>query len=270
MNFLASINWNSFFIVLGVLSFICVVFTLLILIVNKYCHVEEDPKIDEVANNLSGANCGGCGYAGCRDFAKALVEKRASINDCSSTPKDMKAKIGEILGVEVLSAEPMIAVVKCKGSSKNTRREFSYIGLHTCSSRNAVMGGGKSCRHGCLGDGDCNLVCNFNAMGKENDVAKTDKDLCSACGVCIKACPKSLIKLIPKSAKVYVACSSPQKGKAVLDACSVGCIACGLCAKNCPQGAITMEDNLPVIDYSKCSGCKVCVQKCPRHSIVEL
>lgn len=270
MNLLASINWNGLLIVLAILSVICIVFTLLILIVNKYCHVEEDPKIDEISNNLSGANCGGCGYAGCRDFARALVENKANINDCSSTAKENKTKIAEILGVEVSESQPKIAVVKCRGSITETKRTFNYVGLHTCSARNAVMGGGKSCRYGCLGDGDCSLVCNFNAMGKEKDVAKCEKDLCSACGVCTKACPKSLIELVPKSAKVYVACSSPQRGKEVLDACSVGCIACGLCAKNCPHNAITMENNLPVIDYEKCSGCKICVNKCPRHSIVEI
>ena len=270
MNYLASINWNSFFIVLGILSIVCIVFTIMILIVNKYCHVEEDARIEQVAENLSGANCGGCGYAGCRDFAKALVESRANINDCASTSKENKLKIANILGVIVEENQPKIAVVRCKGSKTETKRTFNYIGLNTCSARNAVMGGGKSCRYGCLGDGDCNLACKFNAMGKQKDVAKCDVDLCSACGVCIKSCPKSLIELIPKSAKVYVACSSPQKGKDVLDACSVGCIGCGICAKNCPQGAIIMQDNLPIIDYQKCSGCKICAHKCPRHSIVEL
>ena len=94
--------------------------------------------------------------------------------------------------------------------------------------------------------------------------------MCEACGLCVKTCPKKLIELIPKSSKVYVACSSHCKGKEVIGTCEKGCIACGICVKNCPSGAITMVDNIPVIDYSKCTGCKVCAVKCPRKCILEI
>jgi ferredoxin len=121
-----------------------------------------------------------------------------------------------------------------------------------------------------LGCGDCAIACTFEGIKVENGVAVGCPSDCTACGSCIKACPKHIIELIPKRAKVYVACSSECKGKEVMGACKVGCIGCGLCAKNCPENAITMVNNLPVIDYSKCSGCLTCVGKCPRKTIKEI
>ena len=132
------------------------------------------------------------------------------------------------------------------------------------------MGGSKLCPSGCLGGGSCATACQFDGIKIIDGVAYTDKALCSACGSCVKSCPKNLIEFIPKTAKVYVACSTKCRGKDVMSVCSVGCIGCGLCAKNCPQNAITMIDNLPVIDYEKCNGCLTCVGKCPRKSIKEI
>ncbi len=270
MLLLNSVNWNNLLIVLAILAVLAIVFTVLILLVSKFCAVEEDPKIGQVSEKLAGANCGGCGYAGCADFAKALVEGRATIDGCSATSKENKAVIASILGVETKETQPMTAVVKCCGNADLTTLQFEYVGLKTCEALNACAGGDKVCKNGCLGEGSCALVCKFNAMSVENGLAKCNSDNCTACGACVKTCPKHIIELIPKSAKVYVACSSNCKGKEVMSACKVGCIGCGLCAKSCPEGAITMVNNLPVIDYSKCSGCKTCVAKCPRKTIKEL
>ena len=121
-----------------------------------------------------------------------------------------------------------------------------------------------------MGEGTCVSFCPFYAISVENGVSKVDRALCEACGACVQKCPKELIELIPKSSMVYVACSSKCKGKDVMNTCKVGCIGCGICAKFCPENAITLTNNLPVIDYSKCSGCKTCVLKCPRKCIKEL
>lgn len=270
MNLLSSINWTSFLIVLAILAVLCIVFTVLILVVNKFCAVEENPKIGEVSENLSGANCGGCGFAGCADFAKALVEGRADISACAATSNDNKKKIASILGAEVKDSKPMMAVVKCVGGEGVAKKKFDYIGINTCEAKSSVQGGDKVCSYACQGEGDCELACKFNAMNLNNGVAKVNKNNCTACGVCVKTCPKKIIELIPQSAKVFVACSSKCKGKDVMAGCTAGCIACGLCVKACPHGAITMVDNLAVIDYSKCTGCKACAEKCPRKIIREI
>jgi Fe-S-cluster-containing hydrogenase component 2 len=149
-------------------------------------------------------------------------------------------------------------------------KKFEYVGNTSCEYLSMAFKGDKVCSFGCLGEGSCSKRCPAEAIKEENGVAVVKKALCIGCGACAKGCPKSVIELVPKRVKVYVACSSKCKGKEVMTACKTGCIGCGLCAKNCPENAITLVDNLAVIDYSKCTGCKTCVAKCPRKIIKEL
>lgn len=267
--FLNSINTDVLLTVLLIVAALAVIFGALIVLVSKLCAVKEDEKAKAVAEKLAGANCGGCGYAGCADFAKALAEGKADVNSCGATSNENKAEIANILGIPFSAAVENIAVVKCAGGI-NCKDKFEYIGNGGCDAQIAYMGGKKLCSAGCLGGGNCAAVCPENAIELKDGVAITNKVLCGGCGACVIKCPKQLIETVPKSAKVFVACSSKCKGKEVMNSCTVGCIGCGLCAKSCPHNAITMVDNLPVIDYSKCSGCKTCALKCPRKCIKEI
>lgn len=268
-NLLDSINWGTVGIVAAIVAVIAVVFGALIVLVSKLCYVKEDEKAKAVSEKLAGANCGGCGYAGCADFAKALAEGKAEISGCGVTSPENKAEIAEILGIPFSSEEEKFAVVHCMGGDA-CKDKFGYVGNIDCAIQSGFSGGKKACSFGCLGGGTCKDSCAYKAVIVENGLAKTDKALCEACGACVKACPKKIIGVIPKSAKVYIGCSSKCRGKEVIDACKNGCIGCSICAKNCPENAIDMVDNLPVIDYSKCSGCKTCVLKCPRKCIKEI
>lgn len=268
MNLLSSM-WATFGIVLGVVAVLAIIFSVLIVVVSKVCEVKEDERIIKTSELLANANCGGCGFAGCADFAKAVVEGRADISMCGPTSNNNKQKIAEMLGVPFSAGEEAYAIVHCAGGN-NAVDKYEYLGNEGCVAENSFMGGRKSCPNGCLGEGTCASCCPYGAIAIVNGVAYTDKSICEACGVCIKKCPKKLIKLVPKSAKVYVGCSTTCKGKESMSVCKHSCIACGLCAKNCPQGAITMINNIPVIDYQKCNGCKTCVVKCPRKCIKEL
>ena len=266
---LKPINFQSLLVVVAIVAVLAIVFALLIVLVSKLCYVKTDERVDAVSSNLAGANCGGCGYAGCGDYAKALVEGKTTLGCCGATSNEAKQEIAKILNIPFDATEKKLAIIHCAGG-KNSLDKFNYVGNEGCVARSLLLGGGKVCSSACLGGGTCANVCTNNAIVVKDDVAIVDRSACGGCGACVNACPKSLVKLIPISAKVYVACASNCKGKEVMGACKVGCIGCGLCAKNCPQGAIEMVDNVAVIDYSKCSGCKVCVAKCPRKCIKEL
>lgn len=261
-------TWISVGIVAGIFAGSAVLIGLLIIIVGKVFKVNVDEKITKILENLAGANCGGCGCSGCSGFASKLAEGGANLADCHVTSPEKKAEIAKLLGIELKEEEPTVAVVHCNGGVENCADKFEYKGNPTCAANASLLGGNKACSYACLGCGDCKAVCPENAIEVTGRLAQVDPDRCVSCGACITACPKGIIDRIPSSAPVYVACSSECKGKDVMNVCKVGCIACGICAKSCPHGAITMNGNLPVIDYSKCTGCLTCVAKCPRKIII--
>lgn len=256
-------------IVAGIFAGSAILISALILIVGKVFKVDVDEKVKLIMENLAGANCGGCGCSGCAGFADKLAKGEGELSACHVTSPEKKAEIAKLLGIELKDEERTVAVVKCNGGLANAPEAFEYFGNPTCAANNSLLGGNKVCKYGCLGCGDCKNVCPESAIKISDKLSEVDPDRCISCGACIEACPKHIIERIPASAPVYVACSSECKGKDVMNACKVGCIACGLCAKKCPHGAITMVNNLPVFDYTKCTGCKTCVAVCPRHIIID-
>lgn len=253
-------------IAIGIMLVIAVVFGFLIMVVSKKFAVQTDEREDAVLGCLAGANCGGCGKAGCSAFAHSLVENKSNIDDCSVTNKENKEKIAKVLGIEYSGAGSYKYVVACSGGDNATDRN-TYVGEADCVRQTMAVGGRKACSSGCLGDGTCTVACKYGAIKIEGGLSYIDRALCMSCGACAKACPKSVIAKIDSSAKVYVACSTNCRGKEVMDACKSGCIGCGLCARGCPQGAVTMVNNLPVFDYTKCVACFSCVEKCLRKVI---
>ena len=271
MNLLAftSQTWITVAIVAGIFAGSAVLIGALILFIGKVFHVNVDEKVALIMENLAGANCGGCGCSGCAGFADKLAKGEGEISACHVTSPEKKAEIAAILGIELKDEERTVAVVKCNGGLANAPEAFAYVGDNTCAANASLLGGNKVCKFGCLGCGDCKNVCPESAIKISDKLSEVDPDRCISCGACITTCPKKIIERIPASAPVYVACSSKCRGKDVMNACKVGCIACGMCAKKCPHGAITMVDNLPVFDYTKCTGCKTCVAVCPRHIIMD-
>jgi electron transport complex protein RnfB len=231
---------------------------------------EEEKKIRDL---LPGANCGACGFPGCEAYAKALAEKTGGYPPdlCTVGGSETAQGIGKILGVEVKESEPKICVLRCKGGRDEAVERYEYIGPGDCRSNYILLGGNKACSYGCLGGGHCITVCPFNAIKMGPDrLPIIDPGKCTACGICVKECPRQVLELIPRSQLVYVACKSLDKGKAVTNVCKVGCIACIICVKACPyEGAIAMEGNLPVMDYKKCTSCGICYNKCPTQSFID-
>ena len=262
-------TWKTIGIVAGIFAGSAIIIGALILIVGKVFKVDMDEKVTKILENLAGANCGGCGCSGCAGFAEKLAHGGGELSSCHVTSPEKKAEIAALLGIELKDEERTVAVVKCNGGLENAGEAFEYVGNPTCAANASLLGGNKLCKYGCLGCGDCKVVCPESAIKVSDKLSEVDPDRCVSCGACINACPKHIIERIPASAPVYVACSSECKGNDVMNVCKVGCIGCSLCAKKCPHGAITMVNNLPVFDYSKCTGCKTCVAVCPRHIIID-
>ncbi len=244
------------------------VFGVLLGYASKKFEVEVDPLIPLVREALPGANCGGCGFAGCDAYAQAVVEKTAPANACSVGGASTALKLGEILGISVDAQEKKIAFVKCNGDCASSKNKYNYTEKLDCLEASRLPGeGAKSCTYGCLGLGSCVKVCEFGALSVVNGIAVVDEDKCTSCGACVNICPKNLIEIVPESKRVRVSCNSIDKGKDVRENCSVGCIGCRLCEKNCDYGAVTINDNLAHVDYDKCTLCGSCVTKCPTKAI---
>lgn len=233
--------------------------------------VERDARIDDIERNLSGANCGGCGYPGCSQFAEALFKGEADISRCNPTPPENKKNIAKILGMSDFKSKKTVAVVHCIGGNRATDK-YEYRGFGDCQSAQVLAGGSKACEYGCMGLGSCVSVCKFHAIGVQKDIgcASVCSGDCTSCGACVAECPKKLIGRIPQDARVYIGCSNTTKGKQVMSVCKVGCIACGKCERICPKQAITLSNNLAAIDYDKCVGCMKCAAACPRNCIVPM
>lgn len=243
------------------------IFGLGIVFVEKKFAVEQDPRVEKILEILPGANCGACGFAGCADYAQALIEKNVEPNLCTVGGGEVSQKIGEILEKDVSIKQKLVARITC--NNLGTRDKFQYKGIKDCRAAIVIAQGFKECDYACLGLGTCIQVCPFGAIVIKDNQIEILEDKCTGCGLCIKVCPKNLIKLFPVESKVYVKCNSQDKALRVREVCKNGCIGCGICVKFCPQNAIKIEDNLAVIDYEKCDNCGICVQKCPPKCIVE-
>lgn len=252
---------------LGVLSAVILYF-----VAQKF-RVEEDPRIDQVEKMLPGANCGGCGFAGCRGMADALV-KRDDISAlfCPVGGGDCMKAVAGYLGKAAAEKEPQVATVRCGGTCDKRPRTNAFDGAKSCAVASSLYVGETGCAFGCLGFGDCVVACAFDAIhvNPATGLPEVDPEKCTACGACVKACPKMIIELRkkwPKDRAVYVSCVSKDKGAVVMKACKAGCIGCGKCVKVCPFEAITLENNLAYIDPQKCKLCRKCVNECPTGAI---
>lgn len=247
--------------------------SLLLFFVAKKFKVEEDPRIDEIEKVMPGANCGGCGFAGCRAFADAAVKApNLDNNYCPVGGNEVMKQVAAILGYEIKEKTPQVAVVRCNGSCQNRPKTNEYDGVASCKVKAALYSGDTGCAFGCLGCGDCVEACQFGAlsMDPQTGLPVVDESKCTACGACAKACPKHIIELRnkgPRSMRVYVDCVNKDKGGVARKACAAACIGCGKCAKVCAHEAITVADNLAYIDFTKCKLCKKCVAECPTGAI---
>ncbi len=258
---------------IAVVTVLGLVLALVLYLVAERFKVEEDPRIDLVEKAMPGANCGGCGYAGCRAFAESAVKAPNLDNHfCPVGGNDTMKNVAAILGYEVKAKAPEVAVVRCNGTCTARPRVNNYDGYPSCKVKAALYSGDTGCAFGCLGYGDCVAACQFGAlsMDPETGLPVVDEEKCTGCGACSKACPKHIIELRPKGPRgmrVFVSCLNKDKGPVAKKACLNACIGCGICAKTCTHEAIVMENNIAYIDASKCKLCRECEAMCPTGAI---
>ena len=244
---------------------------------SKVFYVETDPRLDQLNACLPGANCGGCGFAGCGAYAEAVLKGEAPVGKCASGGNECAQAMAAIMGVQAEAVTRKVAMVRCSGArtfdaegnlTKGAKMKANYEGFHDCLAASKVGGSGPlSCKFGCLGYGSCTRVCKYGAISVKNGVAVVDEDLCVGCMACAQVCPRKVITAVEPDRNVVIACNSLAKGAVTNRACTIGCIGCGKCMKTCPSGAITITNNLAQIDYSKCTNCGECAKVCPKGLI---
>ena len=267
----------SIVIAIAVLGGLGLIFGLVLAVASKVFYVETDPRLDKLNDCLPGANCGGCGYAGCAAYAEAVLKGEAPIGACASGGDECAQAMAAIMGIKVEAVTRKVAMVRCSGNRafdkdgnlvKGAKIKGEYEGFKDCLSASKVGGNGPlACKYGCLGFGTCVKACKFGAISIKGGVAKVDEDLCVGCMACAHACPRNVIVSVEPGRNTHIACASTAKGAVTTRGCTVGCIGCGLCKKICPEGAISVVNNLAVIDYSKCVDCGLCATVCPKKLI---
>jgi Na+-translocating ferredoxin:NAD+ oxidoreductase RNF subunit RnfB len=253
---------------------LALMFAALLAYADRKLRVEEDPRIGEISSLLPNVNCGACGYLSCHDFAEHIVKEGADPGKCRIISDELKGRIYELSGSEAGENLPKYALVKCSAKTENKSSEAVYSGIRTCRAADLVFGGGMQCRYGCIGFGDCEQACPFDAIHVINGLAVVDPGKCTGCGKCVEACPRGIISLAVKKYEsiFYVACSSHDDGKRVREVCGVGCIACGICSKLSGEELFKMKDRLSVPELSKqekTEEIRKIAAKCPTKVIKE-
>ena len=255
-------------LLVALIGFICAG---LLVFASHVFRVEVDERVGLVREALPGANCGGCGFAGCDDYAANLVaDESLACTKCSPGGASTAEAIAEILGRSAGATEPQIAQVMCNGTCEASHTVLEWQGMSSCKGAKGWFTSPNACMFGCIGLGDCADACQFDAIGVVDGVARVNRENCVACGACVSTCPQKIIKLVPAKNQVFVMCSSEDKGAVARKNCDNACIGCMKCTKVCNFDAITVEDNLARIDAEKCKSCGLCAVECPTGAINSL
>lgn len=267
---------NVILIAVIILGAVGLISSVVLFAASKKFAVEEDERIGKVAEVLPQANCGGCGFPGCSGFAAACVkaadEGTLEGKLCPVGGQQVMEQVADILGMTVTATAPKVAVVRCNGTCDNRPKVVDYDGVRSCRVQLLSGTGETACAFGCLGGGDCVDACQFGAItiNPETGIAEVNEELCTACGACVKTCPRKVIELRPKGPKgkrMVVLCVNRDKGAIANKVCKASCIGCGKCVKTCTFEAITLNNNLAYIDPEKCKLCRKCEEACPKGSI---
>jgi len=258
---------------LTVLTGLGLLFGVILALAYKQFKVYEDPRLGIVEEMLPSANCGACGVPGCRAFAEQVINEGINPAKCTVSSEDGINQIAEFLGVEVRNEVKYVARLLCAGGIKEAHNLAGYKGgMSTCRGESVVVGGSKDCSWGCLGLGDCEVACDFDAISmNDNGLPVVDAENCTACNDCVEECPKDLFELMPIHQKLIVQCRSLLEGDLAESKCSVACNGCSRCVADSAPGVIEIIDSLAVINYELNDlTTALSIKRCPTDAIVWL
>ncbi len=263
---------ETIFTTAGVMFALSASIGVLLVIANVKLAVFVDPRQAELAEALPQANCGGCGYASCAAYAKAVHQADESVSLCTVGGPPTAQQLAQIMGVDLTVNYPVRPVIHCGATDADRLQRGDYHGIPTCAAAN-VVGGVQGCTYGCLGFGDCVDSCEYDAMTLVDGLPRINYENCVGCGACVRACPRNLIEQIPFKVErmLVVTCASQDPGKRVREVCKVGCIGCSACSRAQPE-LFQMSGNLAVLDYNTYTedqDFEAALAKCPRESLVE-
>ncbi len=246
-------------------------FGLLLALAHSAFRVKKNELIDLIEGALPGLNCGICGYAGCSSYAEYIGLDKGEITLCLPGGEELTDKLGELTGnLYVPRAERMVTQVHCRGGRKTSRYDFAYSGLEDCHAAHTLYGGDKTCKKGCIALGSCIRVCPVDAIAYDTEgLVWVNRDTCVGCGKCMEVCPTGVMRLIPRSADVVVACNSHDEAREKRRYCTVSCIACGICEKQSPDGGYAVEDGLSTIRYGASGDRERGMRGCPTSCIIK-
>lgn len=260
---------SSIIIAVAIVAGIGLAAGLLLAVASKLMAVPVDEKAEAIREALPGVNCGACGFSGCDGYAAALSKGETKDTAlCAPGGDEVSELIAEITGLAAGTTERTAAVVLCRGNNLNAEHKMIYSGVKSCKMAVQLYNGPKRCEYGCLGFGDCVEACQYDAVYLCDGVARINPDRCRSCKMCVAACPKGIIKLIPSArANAAVLCANKEKGALTRKKCKTGCIGCMRCVKVCECGAVSVKDFCASIDESVCIGCGKCAEICPQKCI---
>ncbi|UCG46072.1 MAG: RnfABCDGE type electron transport complex subunit B [Phycisphaerales bacterium] len=246
-------------------------FALVLLFASEKLRVEVDPKVEQIHRALPNLDCGACGFAGCAQYAKAVLADPELLGGCAPGGAATSAVIAGVLSLQVSDSGPARKpIVHCSAHTGDKTLYARYEGIQSCTAANALANV-QACKFGCLGFGDCVRACRFGALSKPDGLATVDYDKCTGCTACSKACPRNLIEMVPfkHDRMMTVACRSIETPKVTRSMCKVGCIGCGLCAKQ--SELFSVAENLARLDYRRyepSEQTEAAMSKCPTKVIV--
>jgi len=241
---------TPFLVSIGSMGLLGALFSAGLSIANKKLHVDEDPRILTISEELPGTNCGACGYAGCTNLAEYLVIGEADISTCAVVSEEATEEIAQVLGVEATKSEQKIARVMCQGGEQEAAKKAGYVGIQSCLAVHIISGGEKLCEYGCLGFGDCLEVCPFDAIYVNNNkLPSIIESLCTGCGKCVEICPRGVIEMHPKTHRLFVLCKNHDNPKNSRKVCTKVCLGCKICVRAVDEGQMFMSDFLAKINY---------------------